>query len=91
MENALIIVSVISLFFSLIALAASGYALHYGVNAVIELKAFQKSTHNIQMVPVDALLDSQSDREINKKINKIDKRAYDDLDEEDIEDESVKT
>jgi vancomycin permeability regulator SanA len=44
---------VLSLVISIVALIISIIAILFGIYYFIELKAMQKSTHNIQMVPVD--------------------------------------
>lgn len=90
MEVFVIVLCIISIFFAFAAMLLAAYNLHYSSRAVIEIEAYKRSTHQVQMVPAESFM---NDAEVNKQINKMDNKHYDNLDddtEEDIEDESIK-
>ena len=62
LEFAFAICSVVSSLTLLIAL----YACHRAINAEIEVKALKNSTHQIQYVPAEELVDDGEERELNK-------------------------
>lgn len=65
---------------SLFCAALAGYALHLSIKTQIELKAMQKSTHSVQLVPADVAAKWQSDDlALNKKIDEVDDTAARDL------------
>jgi hypothetical protein len=64
------------LFFSAItALAAAGYAMHLAMKAVIDVKALQNSTHNIQFVPAEPE-DEGSEKALNQAIARGDMETF---------------
>lgn len=64
--------------FCLFSFVWSFIAFVFAVNAKIEVKALQKSTHNIQFVPIDPNADA-NDKAVAEAMNKHDRDAMNDL------------
>lgn len=56
----------------------SGLALKYAIDAKIEVRALQKSTHNIQFVPIDPNADA-NDKAAREAMDRHDQEAMKDL------------
>lgn len=56
--------------------AVSAYALHMALKAVIDVKALQNSTHNIQFVPAEPPSD---DKALNAALERNDREAMERL------------
>ena len=68
--------------FVLIAcLAVSVMAFQKGVEALIEVKAMQKSTHQVQLVPAESLLGGPTDDELGNTAGRIEHDHYERIDD----------
>lgn len=77
MELWVIVLVAFSSVLAVVATFMAGYACHRAINAEVDVKALQNSTHQIQMVPVEppSVAEMAEERQLNKEFDRAERDA----------------